>query len=136
IPAARQAIGIAAARQAAGRAVPELPRAWAYLLLCADREGQLDAALAAANQLRALGVSSDIPAALWAKYPEIDAIANRELIELDIAAGLPGAAIWIDFQSAGTSPVHVALPAGEHVLAAASGTKRGWAAGTAVRTQR
>src|SRR3954471_22739381 len=44
VPAARQAIGIAAARQAAGRPVPELPRAWAYVLLCADREGQRDVA--------------------------------------------------------------------------------------------
>src|SRR5262245_57927069 len=44
VPAARQAIAIAAARQAAGRPVPELPRAWAYLLLCADRDGKIDAA--------------------------------------------------------------------------------------------
>src|SRR5687767_1554256 len=43
--AAREAIGIAAARQAAGRPVPELPRAWTYRLLCADREAQPDAAL-------------------------------------------------------------------------------------------
>src|SRR5437764_13028 len=43
VPAARQAIGLSAARQAAGRPVSELPRAWAYVLLCADRDGQHDA---------------------------------------------------------------------------------------------
>src|SRR5262249_26286338 len=136
IPAARQAIGIAAARQAAGRPVPELPRAWAYVLLCADRDGQLDVAQQAADQLRALGGWPDVPPAVWAKYPAVDAIAGRDLIELDIDAGEPGAAIWIDFRPAGTSPVHVVVPAGEHVIAAAAGTRRGWAAGTAVRTQK
>lgn len=136
IPAARQAIGIAAARQAAGRPVPELPRAWAYVLLCADRDGQLDVAQQAAGQLRALGGSPDVPAAVWAKYPPVDAIAGRDLVELDVDADEPGAAIWIDFRPAGASPVHVELLAGEHVIAAAAGTRRGWAAGSAVRTQK
>ncbi|MEO7729713.1 MAG: hypothetical protein ABIY55_01985, partial [Kofleriaceae bacterium] len=87
-PAAQQAIGIAAARQAAGQPVPELARAWTYVLLCADRDGRLDTAHAAADQLRALGEArtSQVPAAVWAKYPEIDAVANRELVELDIDA--------------------------------------------------
>jgi len=135
-PAAQQAIGLGAARQAAGLAVPELPRAWTYLLLCADRENRLDAALTAAGQLRALGGSPDVPASVWAKYPEIDVVSNRELLEVDVETDVPGAAIWIDFQPAGVSPRHVVLPAGDHVLAAAAGTKRGWAAGTAVRTQK
>jgi hypothetical protein len=134
--AARQAIGIGAARQAAGRPVPELPRAWAYVLLCADRDGQRDAAQQAADQLRALGGWPDVPAAMWAKYPAVDAIAGRDLVDLDVDADEPGAAIWIDFRPVGTSPVHVVLPAGEHVIAAATGTRRGWAAGTAVRTQK
>jgi hypothetical protein len=136
VPAARLAIGIAAARQAAGRPVPELARAWAYVLLCADREGQIDAAQAAAGTLRALGGSPAVPAAVWARYPDVDAIADRELVELDIDADAAGAAIWIDFQPAGASPVHVELPAGDHVIAAAAGTRRGWAAGTAVSTQK
>jgi hypothetical protein len=137
-PAARQAIGIAAARQAAGRPVPELPRAWAYVLLCADRDGQRDVAQQAADQLRALGGWPDIPAAMWAKYPAVDAIAGRELIDLDVDADEPGAAIWIDFRPVGSSPVHVVVAAGEHVIAAAAGTRRGWAAGTLdrVRTQK
>jgi PEGA domain len=134
--AARQTIGLAAARQAAGQDAPELLRAWTYLLLCADRENQIDAALTAASQLRALGGSPDVPANVWAKYPEIDAIANRELVELDVETDPPGAAVWIDFQKVGVSPVHVTLPAGDHVIAAAAGTRRGWAAGTAVRTQK
>jgi hypothetical protein len=136
LPAARQAIGLAAARQAAGLAAPELVRAWAYVLLCADRENQVDAALSAAGQLRALGGSPDVPANLLAKYPEVDVVADRELVELDIDTDVAGAAIWIDFQKAGVSPLHVMLPAGDHVLAAAAGAKRGWAAGTAVRTQK
>jgi hypothetical protein len=135
-PAAQQAIGLAAARQAAGLAVPELPRAWTYLLLCADREDRLDAALNAASQLRALGGSPDVPASVWTKYPEVDAVSNRELLELDVETEVPGAAIWIDFRKVGVSPMHVSLPAGDHVLAAAAGTKRGWAAGTAVRAQK
>ena len=136
-PAAQQAIGIAAARQAAGRPVPELARAWTYLLLCADRENRLDAALAAASRLRGLGGSPDVPHGVWAKYPDVDAVANGELIELDIDADVPGAAIWIDFRRAGVSPLHVALATGDHVIAAAAaGGKRGWAAGTAVRTQK
>jgi hypothetical protein len=134
--AAQQAIGIAAARQAAGRAVPELPRAWSLVLLCADRDGRLDAAVDAAHQLRALGGSSDVPASVWAKYPAIDAIAGRELVEIDVDADVPGSAIWIDFRPVGTAPVHIELPAGPHVLAAAAGIRRGWAAGTAVATQR
>ncbi|HET7500033.1 MAG TPA: hypothetical protein VFK02_03495 [Kofleriaceae bacterium] len=134
--AAQQAIGLAAARQAAGRPAPELARAWTYLLLCADRENRVDAALAAANQLRALGGSRDVPSTVWAKYPAIDAVANAELVELDLDADVAGAAIWVDFQRVGTSPVHVTVPAGDHVIAAAAGTRRGWAAGTAVPSQK
>jgi hypothetical protein len=73
---------------------------------------------------------------VWAKYPEIDAIADRELVDIDVDADVAGAAIWIDFRSVGTAPVHVTVPAGEHVIAGAAGSKRGWAAGTAVRTQK
>lgn len=133
---ARQAIGLLAARQAAGRRVPELPRAWALVLLCADRDNDVDAAADAASKLRALGGSPDVPASVWAKYPAIDAIADRELVEVQVESDVPGAAIWIDFQKVGVSPVRVEISAGEHVVAAASGNKRGWAAGTAVRTQK
>lgn len=135
-PEAQRAIGLAAARQAAELPAPELARAWTYLLLCADRESRVDAALTAATQLRALGGSPDVPATVWAKYPEVDAVANVDLVELDIDTDVAGAAIWIDSRRVGASPVHVALPAGDHVIAAAAGTRRGWAAGTAVATQK
>jgi PEGA domain len=134
--AAHQAIGIAAARQAAGRAVPELARAWILVLLCADRENQLDAAFRAAHQLRALGGSPEVPASVWAKYPEIDAIMDRELVTIEIESEVPGAAIWVDFRKVGVSPLRIELPAGDHVLAAVAGDRRGWAAGTAVRRQK
>src|SRR5688500_8234066 len=42
IAATTQAIGIAAARQAAGLPVPELTRAWTYALLCNDQLGAVD----------------------------------------------------------------------------------------------
>src|ERR1700733_10782481 len=38
--AAMRAIVLLAGRQAAGAAVPELSRAWTYVLLCADRQGE------------------------------------------------------------------------------------------------
>src|SRR5580692_1913725 len=75
--AAREAVGIAASRQAAGLPAPELPRALAYALLCADRTGDAAAAFTAAAQLRIVGGSPDVSAQLMAKYPEVDAIADR-----------------------------------------------------------
>jgi hypothetical protein len=129
------AIGIAAQRQAANLPVPELPRALAYVLLCADRAGDVDKALVAAKHLRAVGGSDDVPADVWKKYPEIDAVADRELVPLEITADVPNAAIWVDFTRVGTAPMTVLLPVGEHLVAAAAGSRRGWAAGTAVRTQ-
>jgi hypothetical protein len=136
VPAARRAIGLAAARQAAGKPVPELPRAWAYVLLCADRDGDFHAAAAAAVQLRGLGGSPDVPAAVWAKYPGVDAVAGSALIDLEIDADVPGASVWVDFRPVGQAPLRVSVPIGDHVIAAAAGPRRGWAAGTAIPSQR
>lgn len=133
--AGKQAAGLAAARQAAGLPVPELPRAWTYVLLCADRANDHGAALAAAALLRAAGGSADVPADVWRKYPEVDAMPGGERIDLEITADAPGAAIWIDHRLAGTAPVRVSLAPGEHVIAAAAGSRRGWAAGAAARDQ-
>jgi hypothetical protein len=133
--ASRAAMGIAAQRQAAGLAVPELPRALAYLLLCADRTGDTDAALFAARSLRAIGGSPDVPADVWRKYPEIDTTIDRELVRVTVTTDVAKADVWIDFRPAGTSPLEVWLPAGEHVIAVAGRGRRGWAAGTAVATQ-
>jgi len=134
--AARQVIGLAAARRAAGRVVPELMQAWTLVLLCADRDGQFSVAQRAANLLHEFGESSAVPMGLQTKYPAVDAIPDLERVEIDIETDVPGAEIWIDFRRAGTSPLHIELPAGEHVIGAAAGTRRGWAAGTAVRSQK
>ncbi|MGN6109607.1 MAG: hypothetical protein ACTHU0_31150, partial [Kofleriaceae bacterium] len=136
LAAGQRAVGLLAARQAAGLPVPEQPRAWTYLLLCADRRGELDTAVVAAQRLRALGGSAEVPAELWRKYPEADAVIDREVFEVEITAEAPGATIWVDGKLAGTAPARVLLPAGHHVIAAAAGTRRGWAAGTAVRSQK
>jgi hypothetical protein len=135
VASAKAAVGIAAARQAAGIAVPELPRAWTYVLLCADRTGDPDAAMQAATRLRALGGSADVPRDVWMKYPAVDTMLDREQFPIEIKAEVDGADVWIDFERVGTSPLKIALPAGEHVIAAAKGSRRGWAAGTAVKTQ-
>src|SRR5690606_27336498 len=118
LTASQTAIGIAAARQAAGLPVPELARAWTYVLLCADRTGDPDRAMQAATRLRALGaaVGSSVGAAgavppdVWARYPEVDAMIDRDMIPVEIRAAVPGAAIWIDFAPAGTSPLRTILP--------------------------
>ncbi len=133
--AATSAIGIGSARQAAQLAVPELARAWTYLLLCADRASDIDGAMRAATYLRTLGGSSDVPSDVWAKYPAIDALLDHDLYPLEITTEVPGAEIWIDFERRGVSPLKTFVASGEHVIAAASGTVRGWAAGKAVKTQ-
>ncbi len=132
---AREAIGIAAARQAGGVPVPELARAVTYELLCADRLGDADAAIHAAARLRSIGGSKDVPADVWAKYPEVDAMLDRDMVPVSIVSDVDGAEVWIDFARAGRTPLSISLAAGPHVIAVAYGTRRGWAAGTAVRTQ-
>lgn len=133
--ASTTAIGIAAARQASGLAVPELPRAWTYVLLCADRTNDVDAAMHAARALRALGGSTEVPADVWAKYPAVDAAIDREMVSLTITSDVPGAEVYVDFVDEGPAPLKIALPAGQHWIAAAQGARRGWASGTAVPKQ-
>lgn len=48
-------------RARASERASESARSWTYLLLCADRENRVDAALAAASQPRTLGGSPDVP---------------------------------------------------------------------------
>ncbi|MBA3464680.1 MAG: hypothetical protein H0T46_32405 [Deltaproteobacteria bacterium] len=133
--AAKLAIGTSAARQAAGLSVPELPRALTYVLLCADRAGDTDVALQVAQWLRIAGGSSEVPKDVWAKYPEIDAALDRDTFPLEIVTDVPGAEIWIDFRRAGVSPLKTFVAAGDHVIGAGKGTKRGWGQGKAVKTQ-
>jgi len=128
--AAKRAAGIGAARQAGGLDVPALPRAWSYVLLCADRANDFDAAVVAATRLRAVGGNDP----LLAKYPVIDMIGGGSEVAIEVRAEA-GAAVWIDHVRVGEAPVHVVLPSGEHVIAAARGTKRGWVTGTPVKAQ-
>lgn len=123
--AARQALAVIAARQASGIAVPELSRAWAYVLLCADRAGNVEAGMRAAQGLH-VATPNPAPdvAAVLAKYPAVDAVLGSDAVEVDIAVE-DGAVVWIDFQPAGTAPLRAAVAPGEHVVAAAKGARRG-----------
>jgi hypothetical protein len=134
ITSAQTAIALGAARQAAGLKVPELPRAWAYVLLCADRTGDTSLAVLAASSLRALGGSPDVDAKTLDRYPEIDALSNREAIEVEIKTDAP-ADVYVDFKPVGKSPVKLVLAAGPHIMAAASGARRGAVTGTVIRKQ-
>ncbi|HEY1553547.1 MAG TPA: hypothetical protein VGF94_01875 [Kofleriaceae bacterium] len=136
IAKADQAIALLATRQAAGIPVPELPRALAYELLCADRAGETDRAMTAATRLRAVGGSPDVPASVLDKYPDIDFVGGRETVPLEVTTAEPGATLYVDFAPAGTTPAQLVLPAGSHVIAAAAGTKRGYLVGTATRKQK
>lgn len=122
------AIDLLAARQAAGLDDgTALRTAWAYALLCADHDGDLGRAQLAAHQLRALGVAAGedagISAATWARYPEIDASTDRDIVALTVET-TAGAAVWIDHALVGTAPVTAYVAAGEHVIAAAEGPRR------------
>lgn len=139
ITAATSAIGIAAARQAGRLPVPELSRAWTYVVLCAERQGNTTLARTAITRLRTLGgaqAAPEVPADLWTKYPEVDTVIDRESFAVHITSDAPGAEIWIDHERAGVAPLDAVLPAGEHVIAAAVGDRRGFAMGTAVKTQK
>ncbi|HEX5062844.1 MAG TPA: hypothetical protein VFV99_25900 [Kofleriaceae bacterium] len=139
IAAAQTAISIGAARQAAGLPVPELARAWTYVLLCADRTNDASAAFAAATAIRTLGGSSaaagDVDAKLLAKYPDIDALSNREVMEVEIKADVDGADVFLDFRPVGKSPLKLVMATGPHIMAAAAGGKRGTVTGTVIRKQ-
>jgi hypothetical protein len=134
-PAARTAIELAAARQAAGIAVPELTRAWTYVLLCADRTGDTRSAQQAATHLRTLGDISAVDGSILARYPEIDALSNREVMELEIKTEVPNADVWVDFKPVGKAPLKLVLTTGTHVIAAGVGSQRGVLTGTVVKTQ-
>ena len=129
IKASDSAIAILAMRQAAGIAVPDLPRALTYVLLCKDKAADVDGAMVAAARLRAVGGSKDVPADLWKKYPAVDTVLDHELVPLEIDADVKGANVFIDLVPRGKAPLKVQLPAGEHLIAVAVGARRGWAAG-------
>ncbi len=127
-PAAAEAIDGLTAAQAGGDAVGDkLTRAHAIELGCADAAGDHAAAQRAAYRLRRLGAPEPPPgldAAVWAKYPAIDAAGARELVEVIIEVSPNEAAIWIDHQKAGAGTQTVLLAKGEHLIAAATGRGR------------
>src|SRR6185437_15535207 len=129
------ALSILAARQAAGIATPELAKAWTYILLCADRTKDVATATRAAIQLRALGGSPDVAPDLLAKYPDVDLTLGVTPVDVDVDTEVPSSQVFVDFQPAGTAPLHLSLAPGEHVIAAANGTRRGSLVGTPVKSQ-
>ncbi|MFT3698247.1 MAG: hypothetical protein QM831_34210 [Kofleriaceae bacterium] len=136
ISATKKALPLLAERQAAELAVPELQRAWAYLLLCADRTSDSDLAVRAASRLRVIGVPAEIvPADVLAKYPDVDIVPNVDPVEVDIETEVAGSTIWLDYEKLGVSPMHVALTPGDHVLAAANGARRGFLVGRPIKKQ-
>jgi hypothetical protein len=135
IASAQTAIAIGAARQASGLAVPELARAWTYVLLCSDRGGDARTAHVAATHLRTLGGSPDVDPSVLARYPEIDALSNREAVELEIKPEVDGADVYVDFRRVGKGPLKIVVGAGTHWIAAGSGPRRGMLTGTVVKSQ-
>lgn len=131
--AARRALRLLAARQASGMAVPELPRVWNALLVCADRTGDIDGAMRAAEGFRvssAATQSTVAPRDVLAKYPSVDTLLGMDRFDVDVATE-DGAVVWVDFQPVGTAPMRLSLPAGDHIVAAARGARRGSATFTA-----
>lgn len=134
--AAATGIGPGAARHAAGLRVPELEQLMGLELVCADQLGDRDRAHRTASRLRALGATPTVvPAALWATYPDVDTLVDRDLIPVTIGADVAGAEVFVDFRRVGTVPVATTLAAGEHVVAVAKDNRRGYALGTAVKSQ-
>ncbi len=104
-----------------------LSRALSIVLLCADSAGARSDAAAAARGLRALGDDppEGVPAAVWSRYPHVDAASNVTLGPVKVETDPAGARIWIDLAPAGAAPVDQALLPGRHwVVAAAPGRAR------------
>ncbi|MEZ4360396.1 MAG: hypothetical protein R3B48_09460 [Kofleriaceae bacterium] len=129
--AASDAVLALAARAAAGiDARASLVTAWSYLLLCQDRAGELDAAMRTAAALHALlgpggaaAPPTNIDAAVWDRYPAVDATPNRVVVEL-IVESEPGATVELDHRPIGVSPVRTFVPAGPHLVASGAGSRR------------
>lgn len=124
-PAGEDAVRLLAGRAAGG--VDETVRlraAWTYVLLCADKDGDGPMARAAAARLRALGGNPAVPGDVWAKYPEIDAATDRDIVEVTVTAPV-GAAVAVDGVSVGVVPAKTFVSAGKHLVAVAAGTTRG-----------
>ena len=128
-PSAELAAQLLTARRAAGLDdLSRLARAWAYVALCAERDGDRSSARFAVERLRALGFKETLvgplPADAWARHPEIDASTDRDIIELTVT-GPAGAIAWVDDRPIGLTPAKTFVSAGKHVVAVADGPQRG-----------
>jgi hypothetical protein len=103
-------------------------RAWSYLLLCADRDGDRAVARHAAERVRALGAGAAIGADVWSRYPDIDATLDRDVVALTVT-GPAGAVATIDDRVVGPVPATALVGAGVHVVAVGAPGVRGaaWA---------
>jgi hypothetical protein len=146
IASADAAVAAAAGMQADGSAPLELLRtSWTCILACADHRGDLGRAMGAAAMLRRLPAASpssgiEVPPALWARVPEVNAI-DSDLAAVTITVDHPGAIVWVDHRplpssAGGTGAVTVLLPAGNHVIAAAAPGQRRQRVGQFFRTDR
>ena len=126
--AAGEAIEGLTAAQAAGDPVGDsLTRAHAIELGCADAAGNHGAAQRAAYRLRRLGAPEPPPgldAAVWSKYPVIDAAGAREIVEISIDVSPAGAEVWLDHKKLGQAPILTLVAKGEHLIAASTGRGR------------
>ncbi len=117
------AIGVFAGMQAAEAPVAESLRvAYTYRLLCADSAGRRTDAMRAASRLRTLRgplPPRGIGAAVWARYPEVDAATNVLMARLTIT-GPHGAKVWVDHTNRGAAPVTVIVARGIHRVALAT----------------
>lgn len=112
-------LDLAAAMAAGVVTTAELRQAHLYRFLCADREGDFDAANLEAKRLRALrpGVAPvELSTATWGKYPELDAQSNLFLHPVEFTTS-PSAQVWLDYKQVGTTPTTLFLSEGEHLIA-------------------
>lgn len=128
-PSAEHAVLLLSARVAAGAdEQARLGKAWAYVALCAEHDGDRSSASFAVERLRALGFGpgrpGPLPADAWSRYPEIDASTDRDIVELTVT-GPAGAAAFVDDRAIGPVPATTFVAAGKHVVAIARGETRG-----------
>lgn len=118
--AAQAILDLAAATASGANAQQELHQAYLYRFLCADRQGQVDEAMAASAMLR-LFIESDRPKEIsettWDKYPLLDAQSNGRQVAVEIKSEPAGATIWLDHKEAGTTPATVLMSEGTHLVA-------------------
>jgi PEGA domain len=124
-PSAELAARLLASAGPGGRIdVERTTRAWTYVLLCADRDGDRPMARYAADRVRAGGGAANIPADLAGRFPDIDAALGAEIVPVTIT-GPVGALVTLDDRPIGSAPTTVLVTAGKHMVAVADRTGAG-----------